>query len=52
MQFANLSASVLPFPVPLLGLFEDPQAAIVIAQPTAVSAVERLTLRRNVAGGG
>ena len=44
MQFANLSASASPLPVPaaLLGLPEDPQAAIAAAQHTAASAIETL----------
>jgi hypothetical protein len=43
MQSANLSASVSPLPVPaaLLGLPEDPQAAIATAQLTAASAITR-----------
>jgi hypothetical protein len=46
MQSANLSASVSPLPVPaaLLGLPEDPQAAIATAQLTAASAITRRRL--------
>jgi hypothetical protein len=42
MQFANLRASASPVPVPLLGLFEAPQAASARAQPAAVMAIEKL----------
>jgi hypothetical protein len=48
MQSANWIASVLLLPVPLPGLFEDPQAVVANAQLTTTPAITRFRIAANV----